>query len=201
MRHRKTVFKLGRTAAHRKAVLANLSGALFRQKHITTTLAKAQATRRFSEKLITMAKKESVHARRMVLRKLRDRKNVQILFDDIAPQYSERNGGYTRVIKLGQRHGDGAQMAILELVGFETAKKKKKEKEKKAADKAEKTSKEKKTAKKEEKPAEEIPAEEEQSTEQKKAAPKKTALKKAETGKASAKKSKEKSENKKAEEK
>lgn len=132
MRHRKTVNKLGRTAAHRKALLANLSMALFKQKHIKTTEAKAKAARQFTEKLITLAKKESVHARRIAYKRLRDRKTVQVLFDEIAPRFADRNGGYTRVIKLGQRHGDAAPMAILELVGFETATKKKKVKEEKA---------------------------------------------------------------------
>ena len=130
MRHRKSVKKLGRTASHRKATLANLSAALFERKHIKTTEAKAKETRRVSEKLITLAKKDTVHARRIALKKLRHKKVVQVLFNDIAPEYSDRNGGYTRVIKLGQRAGDGACMAILELVGFEMASKKKKAKDK-----------------------------------------------------------------------
>lgn len=133
MRHRKAVHKLGRTASHRKAVLANLSAALFERKHIQTTEAKAKAARQFSEKLITLAKKETVHARRIAYKRLRQKKIVQILFDEVAPQYAERNGGYTRVIKLGQRQGDGAKMAILELVGYEMASKKKKARDAKAA--------------------------------------------------------------------
>ncbi|MFH1940538.1 MAG: 50S ribosomal protein L17, partial [bacterium] len=130
MRHRKSVAKLGRTAAHRKATLANLSAALFERKHIKTTEAKAKATRRVSERLITLAKKGTVHARRLAFKRLKQKKIVKILFDEIAPQYAERPGGYTRVIKLGQRAGDGAHMAILELVGYDMAKKKKKEKDK-----------------------------------------------------------------------
>jgi len=130
MRHRKSVDKLGRTAAHRKATLANLSAALFERKHIKTTEAKAKATRRVSERLITLAKKESLHARRLALRQLKHKRIVKILFEDIAPMYTDRPGGYTRVIKLGQRPGDGARMAIIELVGFETASKKKKQKDK-----------------------------------------------------------------------
>jgi len=130
MRHRKSVKQLGRNAAHRKATLSNLSGALFERKHIKTTEAKAKETRRVSEKLITLAKKDTVHARRIALKKLRHKKIVNILFNDIAPQYTDRMGGYTRVIKLGQRSGDGARMAVLELVGFEMASKKKKAKEK-----------------------------------------------------------------------
>jgi len=130
MRHRKSVIKLGRTAAHRKATLANLSAALFERKHIQTTEAKAKATRSFSERLITLAKKGSLHARRYALKRLRHKRIVKILFDEIAPQYADRPGGYTRVIKIGQRQGDGAHMAVVELVGFEAASKKKREKEK-----------------------------------------------------------------------
>ena len=129
MRHRKKVAKLGRTAAHRKALMANMSASLFEHKHITTTEAKAKAARRFSEKLITMAKQDTVHARRMALKKLRHRKVVHILFNEIAPAFAERNGGYTRIVKLGQRDGDAARMAILELVGFDMASKKKKAKD------------------------------------------------------------------------
>ena len=130
MRHRKSVKKLGRTTAHRKATLTNLTAALFERKHIKTTEAKARETRRISEKLITLAKKGTLHARRLALKELCRKKIVKILFDEIAPQYSDRPGGYTRVIKLGQRAGDGASMAIVELVGYETASKKKKAKDK-----------------------------------------------------------------------
>lgn len=137
MRHRKSVVKLGRTASHRKAMLANLAAALFERKHITTTEAKAKATRSFSERLITLAKKETLHARRLALRKLRQKRIVKILFDDIAPQYADRAGGYTRMVKLGQRSGDGARMAVLELVGYETASKKKKQKDKEKEEKSE----------------------------------------------------------------
>lgn len=132
MRHRKAVNKLGRTASHRKALLANLAGALFERKHIETTEAKAKAARSFSERLITLARKDTVQARRIAYQRLRHKKYVKVLFEEIAPQYIDRNGGYTRVIKLGQRHGDAAKMAILELVGFEAATKKKKVKEAKA---------------------------------------------------------------------
>ncbi|MFC1501906.1 50S ribosomal protein L17 [bacterium] len=163
MRHRKSIKKLGRTAAHRKATLANLSAALFERKHIKTTEAKAKEARRVSEKLITLAKKDTVHARRMALKKLRHKKIVHILFNDIAPQYTDRMGGYTRVIKLGQREGDGARMAVLELVGFEMASKKKKakEKEKEAKSDTKKSKKAKSTEKAEEpvkveKPKEEV---------------------------------------------
>lgn len=135
MRHRKKGYKLGRNTAHRQATMANLAAALFKYKHIKTTVAKAKAVRTFSEKLITLAKEPSVHARRLALKKLKNKKKIMnILFEDIAPQYVDRPGGYTRVIKLGQRPGDNADMAIIELVGYDMAKKKKekaKEKEEK----------------------------------------------------------------------
>ena len=137
MRHRKSVKKLGRTAAHRRATLSNLAAALFERKHIQTTEAKAKETRRVSERLITLAKKGTIHARRLALRKLHHKKIVKILFDEIAPQYADRPGGYTRVVKLGQRPGDGARMAVLELVGYETASKKKKAKDKEKEAKSE----------------------------------------------------------------
>ena len=152
MRHRKSGRKLGRTASHRKATLSNLSAALFERKHIKTTEAKAKETRRISERLITLAKKQTVHARRLALRTLRQKDVVKILFDEIAPRYAERPGGYTRVIKLGQRPGDGAHMAVLELVGYEMAKKKKKDKEAKVETKK-KSEKKKGVGKAEETPA------------------------------------------------
>ena len=141
MRHRKAVFKLGRTAAHRKATLANLAIALFDKKHIKTTEAKAKAARQYSERLVTLAKSGTLHARRIAFQRLHDKKAVHVLFDEIAPRYHERNGGYTRIVKLGQRPGDGASMAILELVGYEMAKKKKKEKDAAKEDKKKKSKK------------------------------------------------------------
>lgn len=129
MRHRKAVAKLGRTASHRKATLMNLSTALFEKKHIITTEAKAKETRRVAEKLITLAKKDTVHARRVAAKFLRQKDTIHLLFTEIAPKYTERPGGYTRVVKLGQRDGDAAHMAVLELVGFDIATKKKKAKE------------------------------------------------------------------------
>lgn len=134
MRHRRSGNKLGRTASHRKATLSNLAMALIEHKRIKTTLAKAKETRKVVERSITFAKKDTLAARREVLKKIRDKTIVRILFNEIAPQYSDRNGGYTRIIKLGQRSGDGASLAYLELVGFEgihTEKKKEKGKEKK----------------------------------------------------------------------
>ncbi len=119
MRHRKKVKKLGRTASHRKALLRNLAAQIIHHHQVKTTLAKAKAARSFVERLITYGKKNTVHARRLAFKHLQNRTLVKQLFDDIAPTYVDRHGGYTRIIKLGPRRGDGAQMAILQLVGFE----------------------------------------------------------------------------------
>ncbi|MDZ7288858.1 MAG: 50S ribosomal protein L17 [candidate division KSB1 bacterium] len=119
MRHLKDVRKLGRTASHRRATLANLAAALIEHKHIRTTTPKAKEARRLVDRLITHAKKNTVAARRLVFSTLHRRDAVKTLFDEIAPKFATRNGGYTRVIKLGQRQGDGAELSILELVGYE----------------------------------------------------------------------------------
>ncbi|MBC8204308.1 50S ribosomal protein L17 [bacterium] len=119
MRHLKTTKHLSRTKSHRKALTANLSAALFTKKRIVTTLAKAKYCRPRAERFITCAKKETLAARRHVLRYIPRKDVVKLLFDEIAPAYKERPGGYTRIIKLGHREGDAAPMAILELVGFE----------------------------------------------------------------------------------
>ena len=118
MRHSVKGKKLGRTASHRAATLRLLATALFKHKKITTTTAKAKELRGFVEPLITKAKTDSVHARRYVSAQINDREIVSGLFSDIIPKIGERAGGYTRVIKLGQRKGDGAEMAIIELVDF-----------------------------------------------------------------------------------
>jgi len=131
MRHRKTGYTLSRTASHRRALYANLAQALFEHKRVRTTLTKARATRPFAERLVTYAKKGTLAARRLVLRYLRKKPVVKSLFEEIAPTFADRPGGYTRITKLGQRVGDAAPMAMLELVGFEgTAPKKKEEKAK-----------------------------------------------------------------------
>ena len=130
MRHRKAFNKLNRTASHRKATLTNLATQLFMHKKIQTTTVKAKATRPVAERLITFAKSGTLHARRQVLRTIRDKQVVKELFDEIAPVYAERNGGYTRIVKLGLRQGDGAEVAYLELVDFEGVRKEKKEKKK-----------------------------------------------------------------------
>jgi len=119
MRHLKDVKKLNRTASHRHATLANLAAAVIAHKHIRTTTLKAKEARRFVERLITHAKKNTVAARRLVFSKLRQRNAVTELFNEIAPKFATRNGGYTRVVKLGRRQGDGAEVSILEIVGYE----------------------------------------------------------------------------------
>jgi large subunit ribosomal protein L17 len=120
MRHRKVLKKLSRTSSHRKAMLSNLVASLFEHKHVRTTTAKAKVARSVADRMITHAKKNTVAAKRLVYSKLRRRDIVKKLFDEIAPTYATRNGGYTRVLKLGRRQGDGAELSILELVGFES---------------------------------------------------------------------------------
>lgn len=108
--------KLGRTSAHRKAMLRNLVTDLFREGRITTTDTRAKEARRQAEKMITLAKRGDLHARRQVLAYVYDETVVAKLFDEIAPKYGERQGGYTRILKLGPRQGDNAEMVFLELV-------------------------------------------------------------------------------------
>ena len=108
--------RLGGSAAHEKHILANLATELYRHGRITTTQAKARALRPYAERLITKAKRGDLHARRLVLAKLRDRDVVAHLFEDVAPRFKEREGGYTRILKLDPRKGDRASMAMIELV-------------------------------------------------------------------------------------
>lgn len=108
--------KLGRPTAHRKAMLRNQVTDLLREGRITTTLTRAKETRRMAEKMITLGKRGDLHARRQALAYIYDEDVVTDLFDNIAPKYAERNGGYTRILKLGQRRGDTAEMVFLELV-------------------------------------------------------------------------------------
>ncbi len=108
--------KLGRDSAHRKSMLRNLVTDLFREGRISTTDTRAKETRRKAEKLITLAKRGDLHARRQVLHYVYDEGVVAKLFDEIAPKYEERNGGYTRILKLGPRQGDAAEVVFLELV-------------------------------------------------------------------------------------
>ena len=116
MRHQHKGYKLNRSASHRKAMLANLATSLIHRESIRTTDAKAKTLRGFAERMITFAKKGDLHSRRQVLRFIGDKSAVAKLFDDIAPRYHSRNGGYTRIMKLGQRKGDGASVSIIELV-------------------------------------------------------------------------------------
>ena len=108
--------KLGRPTAHRKAMLRNQVTDLLREGRITTTITRAKETRRMAEKMITLGKRGDLHARRQALAYIYDEDVVTKLFDKIAPKYAERSGGYTRILKLGQRRGDTAEMVFLELV-------------------------------------------------------------------------------------
>ena len=116
MRHGRTVRKLGRTASHRRAMLDNMATSLFRAHAVVTTAPKARVIRSVAEKLITLGKRGDMHARRMAARQVRDRTILKKLFDEIAPQFATRPGGYTRVVKLGWRRGDGAELAKVELL-------------------------------------------------------------------------------------
>jgi large subunit ribosomal protein L17 len=116
MRHQKKTVKLGLTAAHRKAMLANQVCSLIEHQRIKTTLAKAKAVRPLAEKMVTLGKRGSLHARRTALAVLRQKDAVKKLFDDIAPRAAMRNGGYTRIVKLGARKSDSAPVAFIEWV-------------------------------------------------------------------------------------
>jgi large subunit ribosomal protein L17 len=118
MRHLKKGRKLKRTRSHRKATLSALATSLFLHKRIVTTVAKAKEARIFAEKLITKAKRGDVHSRRLVARVIRDREAVKELFNEIAPRVMDRPGGYTRVVRIGFRRGDSAELAVLELVDY-----------------------------------------------------------------------------------
>lgn len=120
MRHGKTVNHLGRTAPHRRALLANMAISLITHKRITTTLAKAKALRKYAEPLINKAKTDSTHSRRVVFGYLQNKDAVTELFREISGKIAERNGGYTRIIKIGARSGDNSEMAIIELVDYNT---------------------------------------------------------------------------------
>jgi len=131
MRHRIKGRKLGRSTSHRLATLRALATALIKHKKIKTTLAKAKQTRLFVEPLITKAKNDSVHSRRLVARQIHDKEVVKELFGEVAEKIGDRPGGYTRVVKLGNRPGDGAEMAIIELVDYNNVSSKKPKKSKK----------------------------------------------------------------------
>ena len=132
MRHQKKTIRLGRTADHRRALLANQVCALIQHQRIKTTLAKAKAVRPLAERMVTLGKNGSIHARRRALAVLRQKSVVEKLFDDIAQRSAERNGGYTRIVKLGARKSDSARMAFIEWVDAEHIAEEKPKKEKKA---------------------------------------------------------------------
>ena len=121
MRHNKSVNHLGRQSGHRKALLANLASSLIINKRITTTVAKAKALKSYVEPLITKSKEDSTHNRRVVFSYLKDKNAVSELFRTVAPKIADRPGGYTRVLHLGFRQGDAADMALIELVDFNEA--------------------------------------------------------------------------------
>ncbi|WP_295809126.1 50S ribosomal protein L17 [uncultured Nitratireductor sp.] len=116
MRHGKSGRKLNRTASHRKALFANMAASLIEHEQIVTTLPKAKELRPIVEKLVTLGKRGDLHARRQAVSAIRDESLVKRLFDTLAPRYAERNGGYTRIMKAGFRHGDNAPMAVIEFV-------------------------------------------------------------------------------------
>jgi len=121
MRHCKKGRKLNRTASHRKALFSNLASSLIINKHIVTTLPKAKELRRFSERLVTYAKKDDLHGRRLILKNIKgklSKKIANILIHDIAPNYQDRNGGYTRIIRLNNRKNDDSEMCIIEFVSL-----------------------------------------------------------------------------------
>ena len=122
MRHRNSGRKLGRVSGHREAMLGNLATSLFAKERIRTTLPRAKELRSFAEKLITTAKRDSLHARRLVARVVHDQVVLRKVFAQLAPLYAERPGGYTRIYKLGFRRGDSAEMALIELVDRPSAK-------------------------------------------------------------------------------
>ena len=127
MRHGVRLKKLGRTSSHRLALLRSLSTSLFKHERIRTTVPKARELRPFAERLITLARRDDLHARRQVIRQIADKDVVKKLFATLGPRFATRPGGYTRTMKLGPRQGDGAEMAFIELVGSEALFKKQRE--------------------------------------------------------------------------
>ncbi len=133
MRHRKRDKKLGRTISHRKALLASLCRALIRDKRIRTTLPKAREACRLAEKLVTLARRGTLASRRQICARIRDPESVKALCDTIAPQLTGRNGGYTRIVKVGKRYSDQAPMVLVEWVGIAALDRRKKPKEETAS--------------------------------------------------------------------
>lgn len=147
MKHKIGFNKLNRVPAHRKALLRNMTTVLFKHERIVTTRAKAKEVRREAEKMITRAKEDSVHNRRQVGKKITDEAILAKLFTDLGPRFKERNGGYTRILRLGERKHDAADMVVLELVDRKEDDKKAKRDERKAEKKVKKAEKAEKTAK------------------------------------------------------
>ncbi len=165
MRHNKKFNHLGRTASHRSSMLANMAISLIMHKRITTTVAKAKALKKYVEPLITKAKEDSTNSRRVVFSYLQNKEVIKELFGEVAQKVGERPGGYTRIIKLGLRQGDAAQVCFIELVDFDEAmaketKKKSTRRSRKSAPKAEAAAPAAEEVKAEEAPAAEAPAEE-----------------------------------------
>lgn len=158
MRHNKKFNHLGRTASHRASMLSNMASSLILHKRITTTLAKAKALKSYVEPLITRSKKDDTNSRRVVFRYLQNKYAVKALFGEVAEKVANRPGGYTRVIKLGTRQGDAAEIAFIELVDFD-------ENMAKTPKAAKKTRRSRKATKAEEAPATETPATEEAAAE------------------------------------
>ena len=121
MRHNKAINHLGRKSGHRKALMANMASSLIKHKRIQTTVAKAKALKSYVEPLITKSKEDSTHSRRVVFSYLKDKEAVKEMFATVAPKIADRPGGYTRVLHTGFRQGDGADMALIELVDFNEA--------------------------------------------------------------------------------
>src|SRR5260370_1480053 len=121
MRHLDRTAKLGRTGEHRNAMLANLVCSLIKHKRVTTSLAKAKAARSVAEKMVTLSKSGTLHDRRLAVARLHQEEAVKILFSEIAPAQKDRRGGYTRIVRLGERQGDASQKAILEFVDLPVA--------------------------------------------------------------------------------
>ena len=196
MRHRKSHAKLNMTASHRKAVFKNLANALFEHERIKTTNPKAMELRRVADRLISLAKKNDMHAMRLAFAFLRSKEMVKKLFSDIGARYAEINGGYTRVLKAGYRKGDAAPMAIIELTQRKETESEKKGEEKAKAKEKKAKEKKPKEAKAKEKKAKESDEKKEGKTRAKKAKTQKAEADKAEAGdkpkaKSRAKKAKE----------
>jgi len=137
MRHRKRTVKLGRNSSHRKAMFRNMVTSLLDRERIETTVVKAKEARRLADKMVTLAKKGTLHARRQALAFIMDKRVVKRLFSVLAERYADRNGGYTRVIRTGFRQGDGAELALVEMIGRIAPKPKAEKKKKKKAGPAE----------------------------------------------------------------